>query len=420
MTDPGRVLIVGAGIAGLSCARYLVRAGVPVRLFESSDAVGGRVRTDEVQGFRLDRGFQTFLTAYPEARALLDYDALELRHFEPGALVRASGRFHRISDPFRDPLATPRTLLAPVGSFLDKLRILRLRQQVTAGDVERLFARPEISTSEALSHRYHFSAKMRRRFFDPFLRGVLLDPNLGTSSRAFEFYFRMFSIGSAAVPAEGMQRIPEQLASGLGSRAVMLNTRVQSVASRGVTIEGGDEVEGRAVVLAVEGPELAYLVEGFEPPASRSTFCLYFATPTPPHDDAVLVLNGEPSGIVNHLAVMTSVSDRLAPPGQSLVSVSVVGNPVKTDGEVEMLVREQIRSWYGDAVDSWQLLKTYRILHALPAQDPPALSPPRRPARLAGGLYVAGDHRTNASINGAMESGRLAAEAVLRDLAAEA
>ena len=420
MNDEPRVLIVGAGIAGLSCARALHAARVQTRVFEASDAVGGRVRTDDVGGFRLDRGFQTMLTSYPEARQQLDFQALDLRPFKAGALVRSGGKFHRIADPFREPRAIGRTLIAPVGSVLDKLRLLRLRQLVTSGSLEQLFAQPELSTAEALKTRHGFSKGMRKKFLDPFLRGVLLDPDLSTSSRAFEFYFRMFATGDAAVPAEGMQRIPEQMAQTLPAQTVVLNARVQSVSPQSIELENGDVVKGQAVVLAVDGPELAYLIEGTEPVASRSTCCLYFATPDPPQDEPVLVLNGEPTGIVNHLAVMTAVSPWLAPAGQSLVSASVVGNPVATDEEVALQVREQMRDWYGEQTEAWQLLKVYRILHALPNQDPPALSPPQRPHRLAGGMFVAGDHRTNASINGAMESGRLAAEAVLASLGRKA
>ncbi|MGA1525128.1 MAG: FAD-dependent oxidoreductase, partial [Planctomycetota bacterium] len=98
------VLVVGAGLAGLTCARALSAAGVPVRVLDAADAVGGRVRTDVVEGFRLDRGFQVLQTAYPEARRALDYGALELRPFEPGALVRVAGRFVRVVDPWRRPL----------------------------------------------------------------------------------------------------------------------------------------------------------------------------------------------------------------------------------------------------------------------------------------------------------------------------
>ncbi len=414
------VLIVGAGLAGLSCARELHRHGVSAKVIEASDGVGGRVRTDEVEGFLLDRGFQVLLTAYPEAQRVLDYDALELRSFYDGALVRAGGAFHRVADPLREPLAASQTLFSPVGTLADKLRTLRLRRAVRSPDLGALWARDEVTTRAALRERYGFSDTIVRRFFEPFLGGILLDPGLGASSRAFEFYFRMFTEGDTVVPARGMQRIPEQLAAGLDGHAIQLNTRVQRVAAGTVTLETGAEVKAPAVVVATDGPELAYLLGGFDPPASRSVVCLYYAADEAPTADPVLVLDGEGrgpegGGPVNNLAVMSNVSPRYAPPGQALVSVSVLGNPAQPDGEVEAGVRAHLRRWY-PAAEAWRHLKTYRILHAQPDQTPPALSPPERPARLDRGLYLAGDHRTNASIDGALRSGRRAADAVLADL----
>ena len=287
-----------------------------------------------------------------------------------------------------------------------------------APSLDALWARPEVTTRAALRERYGFSDVMLQRFFEPFLGGILLDRSLEASSRASEFCVRMFAEGEAVVPARGMQQIPEQIAAALPDHTVQLNTRVQHAAPGRITLEHGGTVEARAVVVATDGPELAYLLDAFDPPASRSVLCLYYAADQAPTDAPILVLDGEGSGPVNHLAVMSNVSPHYAPGGQALVSVSVIGNPSQPDTEIEGRVRAHLRRWYGDAVSTWRHLKTYRIVHAQPAQEPPTLSPPERPARLAHGLYVAGDPRTNASINGAMVAGRRAAEAVLSDLGA--
>lgn len=404
------VAIVGAGLSGLCCARTLLASGATVTVFDAADAVGGRVRTDVVDGFRLDRGFQVFLTAYPEARRVLDYDALDLRPFSPGARIWTDAGWAGVGDPFREPLAAIPTVLSPVGTFADKLRVLKLRQSVRAGRVDDLWDRPETTTMDALRRRYGFSEQMVDTFFRPFLGGVLLDRDLGASSRAFEFYFRMFSTGDAAVPARGMQAIPEQLAEALPPEALRLNTRVESVAPGEVVLASGETVTADAVVIATEGPEAQRLV-GEGEPESKGTTCLYWAADTAPTDDPILLLDGTGTGPVNNAQVMSAVSPDYAPEGQALISASIIGTPEGDEADIEGAARAQLRGWFGAGVDDWRFLRADRIRYALP--DLPSLEPPERPLALAPGLFVTGDHRRNASINGAMVAGRHAAEAVL-------
>ncbi|MGW8282939.1 MAG: NAD(P)/FAD-dependent oxidoreductase, partial [Gemmatimonadota bacterium] len=246
------VLIAGAGLAGLVCARKLIRAGLEPLVLEASDAPGGRVRTDEVDGFRLDRGFQVLLTAYPVTRQILDYDRLDLRPFEPGALLRMDGGFHRIADPFRRPGAVPATLRAPVGTFGDKLRVARLALSLRRDSVEEILTRDESTTRERLE-ALGFSPRVVEAFFRPFLGGVFLDAELATSSRMFEFVFKMFGAGPVAVPAAGMGAISGQLADGLGSDTLRTGAPVASVTRDSVTLESGERLTGKAVVVATEG-----------------------------------------------------------------------------------------------------------------------------------------------------------------------
>ena len=409
------VAIVGAGLAGLCCARALRDAGARVTLLDAADRVGGRVRTDRVDGFTLDRGFQVHLTAYPEARRVLDYDALDLRRFESGARVWTGSAWATVADPFRRPMAALPTALAPVGTLADKLRVLGLRQSVRAGTVRDLWERPETTVLDALRRRYGFSSAMVDTFFRPFLGGILLDRELGASSRAFEFYFRMFSEGYAAVPATGMQAIPEQIAAGLTPEAVRLGARVDAVTDRSVTLASGETVDAEAVVVATDGPE-AHRLTGTGTTAAKGTVCLYWAADAPPVDSATLLLDGTGSGPVNNAQVMSNVAPEYAPEGQALVGASVIGAGLGDDAALERAARAQLRGWFGAQTDGWRFLRADRVTYALP--DLPSLEPPERPARLASGVYLAGDHRRNASINGAMLSGRHTAEAVLQAQAA--
>jgi phytoene dehydrogenase-like protein len=414
MSTSPDVLIIGAGLAGLACARHLTDAGVSFQIIEASDAIGGRVRTDEFEGFLLDRGFQVLLTAYPEAQRTLDYHALNLKKFAPGAFSFFAGRMNKLVDPWRTPAAWGEALKSNLGGFFDKLRVLRLRSRLRASSIERIFQRPERSTKEALIS-WGFSEEFIHRFFRPFFGGILLDGELKSSSRMFEFVFKMLSEGDTAVPARGMGAIPTQLASHLPADAIRLNTHAESLHENELMLQGGESIRARAIVVAADGPSAAHLV-GEAEPASRSVSCFYFSTDEPPVPFPMLVLNGDGAGPVNNFAVISQVAPSYAPAGKSLISVTVLGTQQLTDQQLGGFIIAQMKNWFGPIASSWRYLKSYRIPHAQPQQFPGALEPPQRPVRVRPGVYVCGDHRDNASINGAMLSGRRAAEAVLADL----
>ena len=400
------VVVIGAGLAGLATARALRAAGRDVVILESSDDIGGRVRTDEVDGFLLDRGFQVLLTAYPELHRQFDVRALDLRAFEPGAMVWLSGKGRVMSDPFRRPATIAATTLAPVGSLTDKIRLAGLRSRVGRGDARRLLRNDDVRTLDML-RATGFSSRMIQRFFIPLAGGIQLDPELSASRRMFDLVFRMLSEGDAAVPARGMREIPRQLASHIEPGRIHLNTRVTGIDGRYVTIQDGSSIEARAIVVATEGPAASALL-GIEPVVSRSVSCAYFDAPTPPTESRYIILDGTGAGPVLNVAVMSNIAPSYAPAGRHLVAAAMPG---VTGVEAEPIARAQLTRMFGAGVSQWRHLRTYDIPHGQPDMSPPL--DPKKPVSLGNGVFVCGDHRDTASIQGALFSGRRCAQAVL-------
>jgi len=404
------VVIVGAGLAGLSAAREIQRHGLSVIVLEASDAVGGRVRTDIVDGFQLDRGFQVMLTAYPELQSQVDMRALDLRPFDPGALVWRNGKGHAVSDPFRKPQTLATTAFAPIGSVFDKARIVVLRARVMRRKPAALLGGQDVSTDVAL-RAFGFSTKIINRFFRPLFGGIQLDPHLATSRRMFDVIFRSLSEGQSVLPSRGMHALPLQMASRLSEGTIHLNTRVSTVDGAKVTLESGENITTRAVVVATDGPTASSLL-GIPIVESRKVGCVYFSADAPPTKEKYVVLDGTGNGPVLNVAVISNVAPSYAPADKHLI---VAALPGVTDGDLEAMSRKQLRSWWGPQVDDWKYLRTYVINHGGPVQKPPFS--PRQRVDLGNGLFVCGDHRDTGSIQGAMFSGRRCGEAVVRSLA---
>lgn len=404
------VAIIGAGLAGLACANELHAAGVDVTVYEASDGVGGRVRSDIVDGFTLDRGFQVALTAYPEMHRQLDMEALDLQAFDPGALVWRNGKGSVVADPFRMPRATFATATAPIGSLLDKARIAQLRHSVRSVHPSKLLQNDDITTHDALS-KFGFSDRIIERFFTPLVGGIQLDPDLGDSRRMFDIILRMLADGDSVVPAAGMQAIPDQLAARLPGETIRLETPVASATANSVTIDGGVHVEHDAVVVATEGPAAAALL-GLPTVASKAVGCVYFAADAAPTDTKLVILDGTGAGPVLNVAVMSNVAPSYAPAGRHLIAAAMPGH---ADGDLATVARRQLRSWWGAQVDTWDHIDTYRIAHGQPGQQPPFS--PKQAVAMTDGRFVCGDHRDTASTQGALYSGRRCAQAVAERIA---
>ncbi len=429
------VVIVGAGLAGLSCAKQLTPHRNRITLLEASGRVGGRVRTDVVDGFQLDHGFQVLLTAYPACRELLDYDQLRLRPFQPGALVRKRGRFAILADPWRRPGKLVSTAISPVGTLSDKWNVAKARRLARRGSLDDLYRRPHSATAERLAE-LGFSTAMIDEFFRPFLGGVFLDETLSTSSRMFEFVFRMFAEGDIALPADGMAAIPRQLADGLPRGTLRLNSTVARLEHLGETtrvyLTDGETLDADELVIATESDAAARLLELPELVTPwNHTATLYFSAPTSPQTDRMLMLRGDEDGAIQTAVVLSDVAAEYAPAGKALISISVSQSALELESRaLELAVREHAERWFGDAVDRWKLLQIIRVPYGLPQVPLEPVQQPVRANQFAGRdgsaaslpqhLYLCGDHRETPSIQGAMNSGMRVARAVVAEASAGA
>lgn len=405
------VVIVGAGLAGLACAATLHRAGVPILVIEASDGVGGRVRTDQVDGFLLDRGFQVLLTAYPELDRQLNVDALDLEAFDPGALIKTKEGLFELGDPLKklsSLVPTLRTAAArSVASPSDLLRLLALRVRLARTEVPELLRGPDVATIDALTSQ-GFSNQFINRFFRPLVGGIQLDLGLHSSARMFDTILKMLFAGNAAVPRFGMQTISKQLAEQIPEHVIHLQAPVRSVSADAVRVDSG-EINASSVVIATDGNTAADFLN--RPRATpRSAGCVWFDAPEPPTDRRLIVLDGDRSGPVANVAVMSNVSSRYAPPGRHLIAAAAPGY---TGDDLDRQARAQLTSWWGSSIEGWTTLRVDHITYGQPDQSP--RFSPKQSLEAEPGLFVCGDHRDTGSIQGALFSGRRCAEAILSD-----
>ncbi|WP_336037118.1 FAD-dependent oxidoreductase [Halobacterium yunchengense] len=418
-----RVVVAGAGLAGLAAARRLADDGFDVTVFERRDGVGGRVRSRRADGFVFDRGFQVLFTAYPAARRELDLDALDLRAFSPGAVVCRGDRRSVLADPFRDPRSLVESALNTEVTAMDKLRTVRLRAELTSKTVEDVFSGPDATIEQYLAAR-GFSERYVDRFVRPFYGGITLDRRLETSKRVFEFTFKMLSEGRTVVPASGMGAVAEQLANGATAAGATVVTetpveRVDAEDGAATVAVPGETVDADAVVVAAD-PAASRELTGVDAIPTEGKGCVtqYFGVP-PGHPLANtdrIHLNAA-GDVPTTVAPLSGVAPEYAPGDRGLVAATAVGRREESDGDLATLAREAVAEWYPAAsVGDFELLCTDRVDFAQFAQPPgvhDGLPDVRAPD---GPVYLAGDYTHDSSINGALESGATAADAVAADL----
>lgn len=428
----GRVLIVGAGLAGLTCARHLHRQQIDVTLLEASNDVGGRVRSDVVDGYILDRGFQVLFDQYPAVRRNLDLNALDLKPFDPGAIICRDGYRTALTDPLRDRTWRDlrEAIRTPTIPLSDKLRTLRLVLQSRNTDNDQ-DAEPDKLSTIAFLRDYGFSDDTIDSFFKPFYGGIFLERALTTSEAAFRFYFRMLSAGRTTIPATGMGAITQQLAAPLRQAgAIRLNTKVDALLRNndrvtGVRLDNGEELRADAVVLATDAPSAQRIAEDIDlhaPHASKAANVVYFAGLQPLYTGKKILLNANPEPFVNNAQLLTNIAPRYAPSGRHLLSASILGSPdMDDDAMIDAAMRDLRRMFAGNdraqgALDTYDPLRVYRIPYAQFEQLPGIYD--RLPGNETAqpGLYVAAEWTEASSINGAMTSGERCAGTVGQSL----
>jgi phytoene dehydrogenase-like protein len=408
------VVIVGGGLAGLTCARRLFNAGVPFLVFESTDRTGGRLKTDFVEGFTLDHGFQVLFTEYPGAQKELDFEALDLKAFSKGALVFDGRKLNTVDK------AQPIKMLRE--RFLRPMDLLKLKNwtvEIKRMSTLELSGYKDENAAKHLKH-HGLSDDILDKFIRPFLGGIFLDRSLDFSSRQMAFIWKMIADGQTTIPSGGMETIPLQLSQDIPKYLFRMNSRVRQVnvsggRATGVTLDTGEVFEASAVIVATEADVASDIADVTTVQGHISSTCLYFETPKSP-SGTTLTLNGTSSGLVNHVAPLSAVAPSYAPSGKHLVSATILGNPDAPDDEVAEAAKSQLAEWFPEGgVAMWRFLRAYRVRYAQMPQPGGIFS--RLPQNQTGveGLLLAGEMTTNASIDGAIRSGATAANLVIRD-----
>jgi protoporphyrinogen oxidase len=405
MDKSSKVYIIGAGVSGLAAAITLNRAGYKPTVLEASDSVGGRVKTTVLNHLVLDHGFQVLLDAYPAVADFLDVKELHLIPFAPGSLVFIDGKRNKIGDPTRDTSFLWSTLMASVGSLKDKWLVFSLSRKLKQKSLQDIFTSPEKSTLIYLKE-VGFSDTMINCFFKPFYTGIFLETELETSSRMFEFVFKMFAEGAATLPKNGIGAIPQQMASLLEKNQLHLNTAVDEVQGNQIKLKNGELLESDFTIIASPAGHLVPNLPNETMPW-REVTTIYFETDHTGYDQAIIGLIASDDALSNNFHFIQDV----IPNHRNVLSVSIVRSHKLSDVKLTERVREELRDQAQIKVG--EVIKIFKIKKALPQLNSLNYSMPPTETQLTEHIFLAGDHLSNGSLNAAMLNGKAAAQAVI-------
>ncbi|MEM7573148.1 MAG: NAD(P)/FAD-dependent oxidoreductase [Bacteroidota bacterium] len=408
-------IIVGGGVAGLIAAQHLEAAGRSPILLEGSDRVGGRLKTDLHEGFKLDRGFQVLLTGYKEVNRYLDLDALGTRSFRPGAHIHLRTNHFRIVDPMREPAQIIRSTLSPVGVLKDKMLLARLNMRLRRYSQQRCFKGYESMPTIDYLHKFGFSEQIIERFFRPFFGGIFLEQELQTPAAMFRFIYKMFGQAGAALPAEGIEGVAQHLKAKLKQTDIRCGVRVKAVESGRVLLDdGSDLLTDGGIILACAAAPLVQGLKVSDAPPWKATTNLYFYSQRRLRENRLINLVADNTSTINTFCVLDEVQPHYKPEGKggSLISVTLKGYRPDDDSAIAQAEQDLLRHSRLPN-DALRFLKAYHVRLALPNLDAVSYTQLPTSTRLQDDIFLGGDQELNGSLDAAMRSGRLAALGLL-------
>ena len=408
-------IIVGAGLAGLAAANTLLQNGHTFQIIEQAQQVGGRVQSSLIDGHIIDHGFQVYLPGYEYGKHFFNYPKLDFQSFDPGSMVLYDQGFHEVvSDPLRRPFTLFSTLLSKVGSFSDKQRLLKLKSAARRFSRNTNSVVPKQSTYDFLVD-FGFKQEMIHNFFIPFFSGVFFDQKLETSARMFLYLYDKFATSLASVPKGGMGELSNQLAAVLPSDNIHLGHEVISINKKSVQVSSSKNFIGDKIILTTMADELVHKLAPDQDKLFQSSHTIYFEANEAPHNKKLVGIVAKKNSLVNNVSVMSNVNSDYAPTGKHQLAVSIFGG--QFNHEIEAQIKQECKAWFGKQVEEWKVIKSFQIKKALPNQTTVRFNVKKEDVKVGDNVYLAGDGVLNGSINGALQSGKLAAEFAMEDCA---